>query len=336
MCARSRGDGPLVERLVGAAQHRLQQLDADAWPLRAEALQRVQEQPSREHDVDRPSYGRPVPGGDFLGYDDPDGAGFTFSGDYAFNDQGKIDTKGINARLARVLANDMTFISVTNDKDNEKRTFLDVNAAPVNQLINCQGADASTFTQEFRLNAKSERSRAEGPGQRPARAVRVWPDRARRGYRRRCGHGDGLLLAVQPVRVRSRRAMDADHRPARHPGEKDFSMDQPHFLSTGTDQLNNGMFLFSAHAEPFAVSTSDDLWAGTIGFDLATLCGCNRSPTASRAGPASAHDTTSDTLRPRGARPRGRRSLPIPDSFREGVNVVTGGAGESHQRNPGA
>jgi hypothetical protein len=69
--------------------------------------------------------------------------------------------------------------------------------------------------------------------------------------------------------------MDADHEPARHPGKKDFFMDQPLFLSTGTDQFNNGMFLFSARAEPFADSTSDDLWAGTIGFDLATLCGCN-------------------------------------------------------------
>lgn len=97
--------------------------------------------------------------GDFLGYVDLDGDGFNFFGDYAFKDQGKIDTKGIKARLVWVLANDITFIAVTNYKDNENRTFLDVNAAPVNQLVNCQGVDASTFTQEFRLNAESERSR---------------------------------------------------------------------------------------------------------------------------------------------------------------------------------
>jgi iron complex outermembrane receptor protein len=36
-----------------------------------------------------PPYGRPVPGGDFFGYIDPDGDGNTFSGDFAFKDQGR-------------------------------------------------------------------------------------------------------------------------------------------------------------------------------------------------------------------------------------------------------
>jgi iron complex outermembrane receptor protein len=106
-----------------------------------------------------PPYGRPVPGGDFFGYIDPDGDDFTFSGDFAFKDQGQIDTKGLNARLVWDLANEMTFISVTDYKDYEKKMFLDVDAAPVNQLVNYQGVDASTLTQEFRLNGETDRTR---------------------------------------------------------------------------------------------------------------------------------------------------------------------------------
>ena len=41
-----------------------------------------------------PPFGRPVPGGDFFGYIDPDGDDFTFSGDYAFEDQAETETWG--------------------------------------------------------------------------------------------------------------------------------------------------------------------------------------------------------------------------------------------------
>jgi iron complex outermembrane recepter protein len=49
--------------------------------------------------------------------------------------------------------------------------------------------------------------------------------------------------------------------------EKDYAMDQPFFLSQGTDQFNNGPILFSARPAPFVDSTDDNLWAGKIQLD---------------------------------------------------------------------
>ncbi|WP_019531331.1 TonB-dependent receptor [Dasania marina] len=103
--------------------------------------------------------GRSTPGGDFFGYLDPDGDDFTFSGDFAFKDQGSTDTWGLNANVQWALNDDVTFTSITDYKEYDKLLFIDVDAAPVNQLANYAGVDASSFTQEFRLNGGTENSR---------------------------------------------------------------------------------------------------------------------------------------------------------------------------------
>jgi iron complex outermembrane receptor protein len=102
---------------------------------------------------------RPVAGGDLFGYIDADGAGFNTSGDFAFEDQGSTDTVGLNARVEWDLNNGVTFTSVTDFKDYEKLLFIDVDSAPVNQLANYAGVDATSFTQELRWNGESEKSR---------------------------------------------------------------------------------------------------------------------------------------------------------------------------------
>lgn len=100
--------------------------------------------------------GRPLAGGDFFGYLDPDGDDFTFSGDFAFEDNGFTETSGINQRVVWDVNDNMTFTSVTDYKDYEKLLFIDVDSAPVNQLANYAGVDTSSFTQEFRLNGESD------------------------------------------------------------------------------------------------------------------------------------------------------------------------------------
>ena len=101
---------------------------------------------------------RMAPGADFFGYLDPDGDDFTFSSDFAFDDQGSTENAGLNARIEYELQNGMSFVSVTDHKSYKKKLFIDVDAAPVNQLANYGSVDATSFTQEFRLSGGSERS----------------------------------------------------------------------------------------------------------------------------------------------------------------------------------
>ena len=103
-----------------------------------------------------PPYGRPVPGGDFFGYIDPDGEDFTTSGDFAFNNQSKTENWGINFRIEHDISDNVSFTSITDYKDYWKILFIDVDSAPVNQLANYAGVDATSFTQEFRLNGAND------------------------------------------------------------------------------------------------------------------------------------------------------------------------------------
>ena len=106
-----------------------------------------------------PGGGRMTPGGDFFGYLDPDGDDFTFSSDFAFKDQGSMDSWGIHLDVDMELSNGIVFTSVTDFKDYEKLLFIDVDSAPVNQLANYAGVDATSFTQEFRWSASGDRTR---------------------------------------------------------------------------------------------------------------------------------------------------------------------------------
>lgn len=100
-------------------------------------------------------FGRPA-GADFFGYIDPDGRDFTTSGDFAFDDQGEIETFGVNNRVEWDLQETTTLTSVTDFKDYEKLVFIDVDSAPVNQSANYAAVDATSFTQELRLNGTTD------------------------------------------------------------------------------------------------------------------------------------------------------------------------------------
>lgn len=100
-------------------------------------------------------FGRPA-GADFFGYIDPDGTDFNTSGDFAFEDQGEIETFGVNNRIEWDLRDAVTLTSVTDFKDYEKLVFIDVDSAPVNQSANYAAVDATSFTQEFRLNGATD------------------------------------------------------------------------------------------------------------------------------------------------------------------------------------
>ncbi len=103
--------------------------------------------------------GRPVPGGDFFGYLDPDGDDFTFSSDFAFEDQGSTETTGLNLRVEYDLANGVQLTSITDVKQYEKLLFIDVDGAPANQLANYAGVDADSITQELRFSGETDSSR---------------------------------------------------------------------------------------------------------------------------------------------------------------------------------
>ena len=103
--------------------------------------------------------GRAVAGGDFFGYKDRDGDDFTFSGDFAFKDQGFTETKGVNVNLAWDISDNVQLTSITDFKDYEKLLFIDVDAGPANQLANYAGVDATSFTQELRFSGDTENLR---------------------------------------------------------------------------------------------------------------------------------------------------------------------------------
>ena len=103
--------------------------------------------------------GRLAPGADFFGYLDPDGDDFTFSGDFAFDNNGQTETSGLYGRVNWELQNGTNFTSITDYKAYDKRLFIDVDAAPVNQLANYAGVNAETYTQEFRLNGETDSMR---------------------------------------------------------------------------------------------------------------------------------------------------------------------------------
>ena len=101
---------------------------------------------------------RSLAGGDFFGYLDPDGDDFTFSGDFAFKDQGETETTGVNSRLEWYPNENMTLTSITDFKEYSKLLFIDVDSAPANQLANYATVDATSFTQEVRLNGSTSKA----------------------------------------------------------------------------------------------------------------------------------------------------------------------------------
>jgi iron complex outermembrane receptor protein len=99
------------------------------------------------------------PGADFFGYIDKDGEGWNTAGDFAFGSSGDTETTGVNLRIEHEITESLLFTSVTDFKDYQKLLFIDVDSAPVNQLANYAGVDATSITQEFRLNAETDDTR---------------------------------------------------------------------------------------------------------------------------------------------------------------------------------
>jgi iron complex outermembrane receptor protein len=101
--------------------------------------------------------GRPVPGGDFFGYVPL--SGWDTSSDYTFHHQNATRTHGVNGRLEWKLSDHTSLTVVSDYKEYWKLVFLDVDAGPVNQLANYAGVNASSFTQEVRLNGQTDHTR---------------------------------------------------------------------------------------------------------------------------------------------------------------------------------
>ncbi|MEE4452927.1 TonB-dependent receptor domain-containing protein [Novosphingobium resinovorum] len=102
------------------------------------------------------SYGRPVAGGDFFGYIDPDGKDFATSSDFAFKDHNHVKTQGLNLTAEFDLSDAVSLTSVSDYKHFEKLLFVDVDAGPGNQAANYAGVNANTYSQELRLNGSTD------------------------------------------------------------------------------------------------------------------------------------------------------------------------------------
>ena len=102
--------------------------------------------------------GRPVPGGDFFGYTDPDGDGWRTSSDFAFKDNGETEATGLSGRVEWDVAERVQLVSITDWKKYEKVLFIDVDAGPMNQLANAGAVDADSLSQELRLSGSTGRT----------------------------------------------------------------------------------------------------------------------------------------------------------------------------------
>jgi iron complex outermembrane receptor protein len=101
---------------------------------------------------------RPVPGGDFFGYVDPDGKGNDIIGDFAYKDLNEFESWGITGKFTWDL--DFATLSLVSDyKDFDKFVIMDVDAAPVPQSLFQGAAETEQFSQEVRLNGGTERTR---------------------------------------------------------------------------------------------------------------------------------------------------------------------------------
>ena len=95
---------------------------------------------------------RPVRGGDFFGYTDPDGSGHDVSSDFALKDFNTYHTRGVTGHLTADLGK-VELNSVTNYVYTDKLQALDTDLGPEPQSIVVQRSVNKTFTQELRANA---------------------------------------------------------------------------------------------------------------------------------------------------------------------------------------
>ncbi len=224
---------------------------------------------------------RALPGGDFFGYKDPDGDDFTFSGDFAFEDQGETETWGVNGRVEWEFAGGLKLTSVTDFKDYQKLLFIDVDSAPVNQLANYAGVDATSFTQELRLNGESDRTRwvlglyylnidtdADNGLKAPANSLPVV-------FGGLPASGADIAvdakLETDSYSIFGQLEYDVTEQVTLIGGlriiqeEKDYEMAQNLYVSNSPNKVHQGVPFAALNA--FKTSSSDTLWAGKVQLD---------------------------------------------------------------------
>jgi iron complex outermembrane receptor protein len=224
---------------------------------------------------------RPLPGGDFFGYKDPDGEDFTTSGDFAFADQGETQTWGLNGRIEHQLTDNILITSVTDFKDYEKLLFIDVDSAPVNQLANYAGVDATSFTQELRANGETDRSRwvmgfyflninsnSDNGLKAPANSLPVVfgglpPGGADIGVQAQLETKSYSLFGQLEYDLNDQITLIGGLRLIKE--EKEFNMRQGLFFSTGPSEVNVGNPFVPFNS--FQDDTSDTLFTGKLQVD---------------------------------------------------------------------
>lgn len=97
---------------------------------------------------------RPVQGGDFNGNIDPDGSGELVNKDFAFDDQNKIESKGLAATYDYEF-DAFTFTSVTDWKNFTRVIGLDSDQTASPELIFQSDGDITQFSEELRLNGST-------------------------------------------------------------------------------------------------------------------------------------------------------------------------------------
>jgi iron complex outermembrane receptor protein len=98
---------------------------------------------------------RPVQGGDFNGNFDPDGSGNKVNKDFAFDDQNKIESKGLMATVNYDF-DFMQLVSITDYKKFTRVVGLDSDQTASPELIFQSDGDIDQISQEFRFSGESD------------------------------------------------------------------------------------------------------------------------------------------------------------------------------------
>lgn len=97
---------------------------------------------------------RPVQGGDFNGNFDPDGSGNKVNKDFAFDDQNKIESKGLAATLDYAF-DDFDFFAMSDYKEFTRTVGLDSDQTASPELIFQSDSTIEQFSQEFRFSGET-------------------------------------------------------------------------------------------------------------------------------------------------------------------------------------
>ncbi|MFM7274353.1 MAG: TonB-dependent receptor domain-containing protein, partial [Gammaproteobacteria bacterium] len=226
---------------------------------------------------------RPVPGGDFFGYIDPDGDDLKTSSDAAFDDAFYLDSWGLSGKVEWEFCDCATLTSITDFKHYEKFMSIDVDSAPVNQLTNYAEFEGDSFTQELRLNGDIDMMRwvaglyylnididsinglkipigsiLEGAILPPGVGTDIGVDAQLETNSYSAFGQIEYDLSEQLTLITGLRVMRE---------EKDYDMTNGFYASTSPTKVHQGGYVFGGPLGSFSDKTSDNLWAGKIQLD---------------------------------------------------------------------